>query len=764
MKLRTGTIKELQKYVAYKNKQRGFDKETISQASARLPRPRLSLGLAMTLKKFFPYLAWILIWLGFSYPFFFQGKIPAPLDFLVNFYAPWDTYYDFAVKNPGLSDVVSQIIPWKIFNADEIRSGKIPIWNPNNLAGTPQLGSWQSGVLYPTSLLFLLFPVKTAWSFHILLQPLLAGLFTILYLRSLKLSGIASLFGALVFSYGGFMTAWMEWGTLGHAILYLPLALLTVDKLKAKSEKLKVKEKWRIILFFSLALSWLAGHPQMSLYVVTTVSTYYAFRFWSSYRNKFRLLIVILLNCYVAPLLVVAPQVFPGIQTYLGSARDVVDGRSWAKAFLARPYDLLTFLAPDFFGNPVTRNGWGEFSYIEMNGYIGIVALVLALITILVNVIPAYARFDSARRTGIYLNKILYRFRIPSALLGVWNDKACNLSVERFAIIAILICLFLSIDNPISRLIINLRIPIVSSSSPARLMGIISFWLVVLAARGMDDLKSLTKNNQLRKLLLPIGIIGVLLTGMWVWTFISHNSNILIARRNMIWPSLIYFGFVFLFIIRRVLSGRTLLKKSRFGLLVTCCLLLFTVFDLFRFHHKFIPYNNREYWYPEVPVLTELKKLGGRSFGLMEANTNLPFNMATIDGYDPLIQRQYVELTYPKDKLAERNRITGPFLDKGMNETIELISKLGVKWVVQPVIHGGNSWELKLWEYPNQFELVWQDAKYQIFRNLEAAEVQLEPVGYLKRGQSDLYKLGLVISLITLVGVLWKFKIYDSIN
>src|SRR3990167_9814465 len=183
-----------------------------------------------------PYFLFVIVWIVFSYPFFFQGKIPAPLDFLVNFYAPWYAYYDAPIKNSALSDVVSQIIPWKVFNAEELKSGRIPIWNLYNLAGTPHLGNWQSGVLYPTTLLFLIFPDYIAWSLHVLLQPLLAGIFMILFLRQLKISSMASVLGAVIFAYGGFMTSWLEWGTLGHAILWLPLALYGVDRGKSKEE------------------------------------------------------------------------------------------------------------------------------------------------------------------------------------------------------------------------------------------------------------------------------------------------------------------------------------------------------------------------------------------------------------------------------------------------------------------------------------------------------------------------------------------------
>src|SRR3989338_6976195 len=212
-----------------------------------------------------PYFLFVIIWIMFSYPFFFQGKVPAPLDFLVNFYAPWDSYYDAPIKNSALSDVVSQIIPWKIFNAEELKNGRIPLWNPYNLAGTPHLGNWQSGVLYPTTLLFLIFSDPIAWSLHVLLQPLLAGIFMILFLRSLKLSKASSLIGAMAFAYGGFMTTWLEWGTLGHALLWLPLALASIENKKQKTKNANI---WTIVFILAITFSLLAGHPQVSLYVI----------------------------------------------------------------------------------------------------------------------------------------------------------------------------------------------------------------------------------------------------------------------------------------------------------------------------------------------------------------------------------------------------------------------------------------------------------------------------------------------------------------
>ncbi|MDP2638834.1 MAG: hypothetical protein Q8P06_01540, partial [Candidatus Azambacteria bacterium] len=405
--------------------------------------------------KFRSYLIFLFIWVIFSYPFFFQGKIPAPLDFLVNFYSPWEQYYDFPVKNPGLSDVVSQIIPWKIFNGQELRAGRIPLWNQYNLAGTPHLGNWQSGVLYPTTLLFLIFPDPIAWSLHVLLQPLLAGIFMILFLRQLKISSTASLLGAVIFGYGGFMTSWLEWGTLGHALLWLPLALYGILRTKDEGQRTKIP----ILTVFALTMSLFAGHPQTSIYVMITVVGYYLY-INIKQTTKFSLFLV---SCslFLIPLLLASPQVFPSIQVYSESARNLVDGRSWAKAFLIKPAGFITFVAPDFFGNPVTRNSWSDFSYVEMQGYVGIVTILFSLFAVM-----------NIKRPGLI----------------------------KFFVFLILTAMIVAIDSPFSKSLINLKIPIISDSSPARIMGLIDFSLAVLAAFGLDLISKIDKKRQLKSI------------------------------------------------------------------------------------------------------------------------------------------------------------------------------------------------------------------------------------------------------------------------
>ena len=46
--------------------------------------------------------------------------------------------------------------PLKLYTADRLRSGQIPLWNPLSATGEPWLANGQSGAFYPPTLLFAL--------------------------------------------------------------------------------------------------------------------------------------------------------------------------------------------------------------------------------------------------------------------------------------------------------------------------------------------------------------------------------------------------------------------------------------------------------------------------------------------------------------------------------------------------------------------------------------------------------------------------------
>lgn len=658
------------------------------------------------MKRFSPYIVFAAVWVVFSYQFFLKGLIPAPFDLLVNFFAPWDKYYDSPIKNPAITDVVNQIIPWKTYTAWALRRGSIPLWNPYNLAGAPHLANWQSGVLYPTNLLFLFLPFTTAWAFHILLQPLLAGIFMILFLRSFSLSPIASLLGALAFSYGGFMTAWFEWGTLGHTLLWLPLALYGVEKGRRMKDEGQRNFQW-LIIPFSWTMSLFAGHLQISLYVIATTIAYFFFRtrrFLSI--RKFALTTIYFL---LTTILIAAPQLLPSIDLYRYSYRLASLDPEWFKVFRIPIYGLLTFLAPDFFGNPVTGNHWSDHSYIEMMGYIGLIPIIFAAFC----VFAYYSR-----------------------------KKTSKLPISFFTL-TILISILFSLKTPIANTLLYFHIPILSSSSPARIIGIAGFSLSALGAFGFDQLIRQKLSRGINASI--IVLIGIFVS-LWGWALFSHQEFSNISLRNLIFPTAILVVTVGI-----ILWWQASGDGRRTSQLVACGLLLVAGADLFRFHQKFTPFTDKNLFYPEIPSITFLKDHPGRTFGMFDANLNLPFHIATIEGYDPFVVGDYVKMMSVAEtgQVVLPKRTSGIQLPKNGEKTMDLLNNFGVRYFVQPTIHGAQPWELQLWRYPGQFEKIYGDESYEVYENLFAKE-PTEPFDWMKKNQERFFQIGITISTLTI--------------
>src|SRR5262245_30532705 len=140
------------------------------------------------------------------YPVFW-GKIPLPVgktnQFLVyESVLPAEERRD---ASADIGDLVTQFYPWHAFAGESVQRGTLPLWNPHILGGTPFQAA-QSALFYPPHFVFYVFPAPWAWTLLVLLQTVLPGLFTALYVRSIGGAGWSAAIAGLIFSFCGFMT------------------------------------------------------------------------------------------------------------------------------------------------------------------------------------------------------------------------------------------------------------------------------------------------------------------------------------------------------------------------------------------------------------------------------------------------------------------------------------------------------------------------------------------------------------------------------
>ena len=250
------------------------------------------------MKKILPVVFITIIIIIFFWQFLFKGLLPIPSDTIVGLYHPFRDLYakdyprGIPFKNFLITDPVRQQYPWRYLAVNIEKNFELPLWNPYNFTGTPLLANHQSAPFYPLNFLFFLLPFSLAWSVLIVIQPLLAGIFLFFYLDNLKLNKRASILGAISFSFSGFFVAWMEWGTMLHTALWLPLVLLSIDKIVSsiKYPVSSIKNRnlllWSIVFTFSLSSAFFAGHLQIFFYLFIFSFAYLLCRWWQSGKKR----------------------------------------------------------------------------------------------------------------------------------------------------------------------------------------------------------------------------------------------------------------------------------------------------------------------------------------------------------------------------------------------------------------------------------------------------------------------------------------------
>lgn len=628
------------------------------------------------LSRFWPAIFIVIIWIIFSWPFLVRGLIPFPSDHLVTSFPPWQYYYGLPVKNNAMPDVVTQMYPWKHLVISLWKSGQIPLWNPYNFSGNPFLANFQSAVFHPLNFLFFILPEIHAWSLMILFQPLLAGIFTYLFCRQLFLSRSASLLSAVSFMFAGFITVWMAYGTLSYALLWLPLILYAVQRSFNKRSVFPL-----ILVSLALAASFFSGHFQTSLYVALATLAFAIFKLVSTRQTKTFFLVTLFL---LFGLLLSSIQLFPTFELHQFSVRS----QSFAVSEVIPWRYLITIIAPDFYGNPVTRNDWFGH-YAEWSGFFGTIPLFLALFA-LINKKNSYAWFFT--------------------LLGASS-------------------LILTLPTPILDLIVKIKIPVLSTSAASRAIGLFSFSGAILAGFGFDQLKEDLDKRRLSRIILVLTLGAVLFIGIWwVLLFVKPFSpeRLQIAKRNLILPTVIFISFVALvgtYWLNQIFLKRKKSLVHNFQLIILLAILLLSFFSSLRFAKKWMPFDNPKHAYPSLPILEFLAESTGfnRVFGYFGMEMQNYYRISGFDGYDPLYINRYGELLMAaNDGKIKPPSIRGVGLGKREPYARKLLNLMGGKYILHAIPDDHFPWVFPFWNWPEQFNLIYQGDKYEIYQNLAA--------------------------------------------
>lgn len=602
--------------------------------------------------------------------FYIRHLLPFPGDLLVSFYFPWNSG-GFAGFDPWTThkdvisaDAIRQIYPWKNFGFSLLKSGVWPLWNPFNFSGQPLLANLQTSFYFPTGIMFFLLPTIWAWIGQVIGLPLLLAVFSYLFLRSVKLSRLAGILGAVFISNLSYLSVWSEQLVIIQSLVFLPFCLWLVNRFDEKKELV-----YLVLVSMGLAFSIFGGHIQTAFYVYLIVIAYALFKkvSWPT------LFLVLLLSVVLT-----AVQLLPSLELYKESARQGYFFAIYQKSIL--PWkNLVTIFAPDFFGNPATKNFWGQ-DYGNFQVYFGVVATILSLRAIIVS----------------FASKTVKFFLV----LGVFG--------------------LLLATSPVAPLLYWLKIPILSATAPARAIFIFQFSFAILAAFGVDHFLSFQKLSK-KSWWWSLALVGAIYVSLWGGVLVGRNPNFLISRTNLILPTAIFLITAFTLILPSLKRFSFLERKPSFLILLFVCLLEYAYFL-----NKFQPFSKGAFVFPSHPIINYLQQNAkiDRFFGLgtayIDNNFATYFGINSAEGYDSLFPKRYGELltsTNDGSLPTEIPRSDALFSSQDSQYRSRLFDLLGVKFLLDKNDNPKTNWEPELDKFPQEkYQLVWQNYKWKVYQ------------------------------------------------
>ncbi|MFI5378679.1 MAG: hypothetical protein ACHRHE_05240 [Tepidisphaerales bacterium] len=255
---------------------------------------------------------------------------------------------------------------------DQLRHGKLALWNPHISCGTPFFGGCQPGLLYPLNWPALFMSTAAGVNWTISIHVLLAGLLTYMWVRQHGVSRLAGLLAGSIYMFCGayFFKILAGHPTFIFAGAWLPLVLWSVDKIFSTGQV-----RWSLIGGMAVAMQVLAGSPQYASYTGITAALY---ALLNLIRHRERWLPVLVGGGIMAGLAAAlcAGQIFPLLALAAESIRSEGFGPEGAAFGALEPVAFLTLICPYVFGHRDFGIIVSGIRQLQLN--IGAVGLILA--------------------------------------------------------------------------------------------------------------------------------------------------------------------------------------------------------------------------------------------------------------------------------------------------------------------------------------------------------------------------------------------------
>ncbi len=655
----------------------------------------------------------------FFAPVVLGGASLVPFDNLYRF-PPWSAFAaQFGVATPHnelVSDLVLENFQWKHFIVESLRQKEIPLWNPYLFGGVPFLAAGQSSALYPFNLLFYLLPIERAFGYFVALQLAIAAISMFAFMRVIQVNRFGAIISAITYAFSAFFVVSTAFPMIISAAAWLP-AILACIELVITSNKSARQIFFVLLGAILLGIQFLAGHIEISMYVLIVTAFYSAWRIFPlafrRERGEARVglrILVILAGMILIGIALGAVQIVPLYELVQNNFRSgsvaFQDVIGWAYPLR----QIITFLIPDFFGNPThhsyfdvfdftTRAApsgtifWGIKNYVEAGSYVGILPLWLALMAVI---------------SG-------FRFQVSSSKLQHPEIRNLKLETWLFATLAVISLLFI-FGTPLYA-ILFFGVPGFNQlHTPFRWVFPYTLSVAVLAGIGAQILSQQSPAN--RRVprftihVLPV-VGGILIFGILAASWFFRDQTLTLANRVLQSSHLAQLAFdsgqmfyayefrnVALFALFLIGAG-TVLYLSRFAfsihtrfgdvplwqLLAIAVLTLDLLIIGFSFYPRADP-RLLDFTTPAIKFLQQDQSLyritsyDSPDEKIFNPNVGMYYGIADIRGYDSIIPKQYADLMNaltPQDQLLF-NRIA-PFYNPDPLDS-PIIDLLNVKYVL----------------------------------------------------------------------------------
>jgi hypothetical protein len=418
------------------------------------------------------------------------------------------------------------------------------------------------------------------------------------------------------------------------------------------------KKSWFCGLLISvpIALQFLAGHIQISFYTFFSLGLYFLFRAFliirkeRDYKRVAKLFIVLALALLIG-ILLASIQLIPSFEISQHITRAGGISYEFATSSSLPPYNVITFILPNFFGNYLDMSYWNVWYFWEFPMYLGIFSLILISFAIYFRRRNKYVLFF----TGLGIISLLLAFGEHTPLYWVFWKFIPGFNMFRV---------------------------------PAKFLLLFTFSASIIAGFGFNFLKeklTLQEKDKLWKFVKVFAVLIVLLCCIVVAIYLGRNHIIHFGQQIMEYrysaydlprgypldyflkevPFVIYLnifkgllGLLVLSIVSLVILIFRLKNNRSFTFknfrikptqLFVVIVIVFILLNLWFYHMPFIDTKHPDEIYNDSDYITFLKEnsAGYRVHDVDKTlydNFQIVYGINETQGYNPLILKNYAEV------------------------------------------------------------------------------------------------------------------------